>query len=299
MLAALGLSELVHAARCLESPGIACKADMIAQILELFGTRAAVFVGDRASDRDAAWENGLPHVHCAFGFAPSDETVEADAVIADLLELERLLGRRAEWIELALESAGFLRETLGPSPILGITGAPCAGKSLFARDAAAALARRGRAAQVVGLERFGDGALRQAPDGDPLRAVLDSALLERLLLGPRARHEPVHLPAGGAAAAELHIEPGELVLLEGPYLLDPRLRPRLARVIHLAAEEGTLLRRAAGSTARAGGAEALERFRGSRLSSQRDFERAYPAERHADLVLDGSNALGSWDPSAR
>lgn len=293
MLLALGLSELVHASRCLESPGVTCKADMIEQLLEHFQTRAAVFVGDRSSDRDAAWANGLPHVHCAFGFAPSDESVQAEAVIGDLLELECVLARRANWIASALERAGFLRKTLGQSPILGITGEPCAGKSLFARDAVAALARRGYVARVLELERFQGASPRAARSEDPLAQVLDLAVLERLLLAPRARGEEVVLPGGGAESLDLRIGPAELIVLEGAFLLDPRLRPHLARVIHLSADEDTLLRRAAGCAGRTGGEGALERFRGSLLSSQRAFERAYPSERHADLVVDASNALGS------
>lgn len=93
MLGMLRLGELVDEARCLQSPGVADKADMLADLLETFGTTSAVMVGDRASDGAAARANGLPFVHLASGFAPEDERIECDARIGALAELLSTLER--------------------------------------------------------------------------------------------------------------------------------------------------------------------------------------------------------------
>lgn len=76
-----GLATWIQEARCLDSPGISRKADMVGDLLLAFGTRRAVMVGDRLGDRDAAWANGLPHVHLARGYAVAGERVQAEAVI--------------------------------------------------------------------------------------------------------------------------------------------------------------------------------------------------------------------------
>src|SRR6185503_11005967 len=135
----LELRGLVRASYCRETPGIGSKADMLARLLADFGTRSAVMVGDRAGDRDAAWQNGIPHVHCAFGFAQNDEAVEAEGRIESLRALPALLARREGWIGRALERLGAFSR---PGLRLGITGGPAAGKTLFARDAGRLLAAR-------------------------------------------------------------------------------------------------------------------------------------------------------------
>lgn len=77
----LGLGRWIHAARCLASPGVRDKADMVGELLAVFGTRAAVVVGDRASDARAARAHGLPCVHVRAGYA-ADEPVPCEASIA-------------------------------------------------------------------------------------------------------------------------------------------------------------------------------------------------------------------------
>ena len=85
------------------------------------------------------------------------------------------------------------------------------------------------------------------------------------------------------------------MVLEGPFLLDPRLRTRLAVVLHLEAPADVLLRRAAG---RLGDTRALNDLFQRVLPLHRRFAERYPPERCADLVLDAANPLG-LDPSAR
>ncbi len=81
MMRGLGLEQWVEEPRCLDSAGIRDKADMVEDLLLTFGTRHAVMVGDRTGDRDAAWANGLPHVHLARGYAARGEEVDAEGRI--------------------------------------------------------------------------------------------------------------------------------------------------------------------------------------------------------------------------
>ena len=143
MLDSLSLRKWIEEPRCLDSPGVHRKADMIADILDRFETRSGVMVGDRASDRDAAWENGLPHIHLNSGFA--HEEVHCEATLDGLADLlPRLRGRRKMLEECA--------NRLGPQArIIGVTGGPCSGKSLFARDLARVL---GEGTEVVSLDDF-------------------------------------------------------------------------------------------------------------------------------------------------
>lgn len=293
---ALGLRPLVEGARCLDSPGIADKGDMVASLLEAFATRSAVMVGDRAGDRDAAWENGIPHVHCAFGFAPAGETVEAEARIGELADLADVLAVRGRWIRSALERLG----ALGPDPrplAAGVTGVRAAGKTLFARDAAAILRESGRPAVAVDLGLFSTPGAT-APGDDPLGRGYDLTALERELLAPHARGEAVRLarglpdPYGNRWPVELRVEPGAVLLLEGPYLLDPRLRPRLGRVVHLEASDEVACRRIAGREGRALGLDPVLAARTRDLPAMRRHEARHPP-RAADLRLSGENPLGA------
>ncbi len=65
---AFGLESVIDEARCAESPGIRSKAGMIEQILATFGTRDAVMIGDRESDREAAASNRVPFILYTGGF---------------------------------------------------------------------------------------------------------------------------------------------------------------------------------------------------------------------------------------
>ena len=273
MLTGLGLDRFVQDALCIESEGVRSKTDMLARLLERFGTRSAVMVGDRIGDRDAAWENGLPHVHCSFGFAPAGELVEAEARIEDLGELPRLLERRAAWIAGALERGGVLA---GEAPfVLGITGESGAGRSLFARDAARVLRASGLAAETLDAERF--------------RRPASSA--------PSTIEEWYDLDALEARVGELRASPPDaeapldVLLLEGPFLLDPRLQSRLDRVIHLEVSEPVRWRRIAGRD-RSLGTESLLRFRTEVWRLEQEHRARYAPGRLADLVLESETPFG-------
>jgi phosphoglycolate phosphatase len=290
MLDALELRGRVRGAYCRESPGIASKGDMIARLLEDFGTRSAVMVGDRSSDRDAAWENGIPHVHCAFGFAQGDEAVEAEGRIGALNELVALLERRGRWIEHALERVGaFERRGLR----LGISGGPAAGKTLFARDAARLVAARGRAVVAVSLADFAPA--HSAAGADPLEAAVDLARLERELLRPHEAGQSVPL-ARADLLGQRSLPAGAVLVLEGAALLGSRLRTGLDRLIHLDLPETVGWRRLRGRDGRGDDPTALPRALEERLSVQRALERRFPPRASADLVLDGTNPLGADSP---
>jgi phosphoglycolate phosphatase len=287
MLAALELGDLLRAAYCRESPGITSKADMVARLLVDFGTRSAVMVGDRASDRDAAWQNGIPHVHCAFGFAQGDEVVEAEGRIASLPELLPLLARRAGWITRALERVGAFER---PGMRIGITGGPAAGKTLFARDAGRLLAGRGRPVAALSLAAFAPG---HAPaDADPLEGAVDLEWLASELLRPHEAGREVRLPAPDLLG-QTRVPPGAVLLLEGPFLLGAKLRTGLHRLIHLDLPENVSWRRVLGREGPAAGSHGAPPLLESALLLQRAHEQRFPPRVAADLVLDGTNPLGA------
>jgi len=308
MLGNVGLGEFVEEARCLDSAGVRSKADMIAQLLDVFDTRSAVFVGDRATDRDAAWGNGLPHVHCDFGFAPSGERVAAEARVEDLGELQRVLARREAWIAGALEDAGVLGSlAAAPAPIaIGVTGGSASGKTLFARDAARVFRMRGVPARAASLDDFlrppDERGTPPGPDGDHLGFAFDLERLAAELLDPLAAGELAGDGAGDGRSDGRDdgrdAEPVDVLVLEGLFLLDPRLRSRLARVVALSVPEELVLRRAAARIAPSGDSAELVRLHRAYLPAQRAFAERFPAARHADLVLDASNPLGVDRPGA-
>lgn len=308
MLSSLGVGRFAHEARCLDSPGVTNKADMIEGLLDSFQTRSAVFVGDRVGDRDSAWANSIPHVHCAFGFAGAGEAIEAQAVIEDLGELLPRLSQRDAWIESALERAGVFRASRKPPFAVGVTGLPLAGKSLFARDAARLTRERGipaAAAELAAWQAQGEqtkgGGAHASSSEDPLAGVdlgaLERDLLTPLLRGDRVRCERTILdPLAPAQRHLVDLDPGGVLFLAGDGLLDPRLIGRLERTVWLEIGEDEALRRAAGREGRAFGPAPLEALRAGRLPGTRVHRERYDPERLADLVLAAGNPLG---PDAR
>jgi len=281
----VGLGALVDEGRCLDSPGIRNKTDMLRDLLATFGTRSAVMVGDRAADRDAAHANGLPHVHLSSGFAPASEEVACEAVIEDFLELLPRLERRNAWIAAALDELGFHG---GERPCsLGVTGRPGAGKTLFARDAARLLAVDGRAVRTVALDDFRRpaapasrlaGGVGLAPE-EHVTAVYDVEQLVGALLRPHARGEAVRL---ARPAHAIEVPAGALLVVEGPFLLHPRLRSQLDRVIQLELDEELRLTRLA-ARAQPGGPHD---------GADRAFDHRFDPAARASLVLAAGNPLG-------
>ncbi len=293
MMDGLGLSRWVEEARCLDSAGVRTKTDMVADILKTFDTRSAVMVGDRLGDRDAAWANGLPHVHLARGFAPVDEIVEAEATIECLVDLVPRLEQRTRWIEGALASMRVdLRD---PPRTIGVTGAPGSGKWLFARDMA----------RVLASAR--SGASTAASSAERADAAVVIALEEHLLPGVEkdlgstafvSSARPLDLLVQGYDLAGLDariaaLPRGTMAVLHGPFLAHPLLRPKLDRLVYLDVPEDLCLRRLAGRDARSQGTDALMRLRRHLLPASRAFDAAVPPREHADLVLDASNPLGT------
>lgn len=209
-LGKLGLAEFVREGRCLDTPGIATKADMVRDLLCTFGTRSAVMVGDRAGDRDAAHANAIPHVHLRSGFAPPGEHVECEAVIEDLRALLPRLWRRGTWILDALEQLGCL----GPAPPrrIALTGLPAAGKTLFARDALRLL--RARDIESVALEQVDRLDSLESYDRRIHLLIPTAQSLARLrALGPERE-------SSGRAVLELHRDLEERAVRENMIVLN-------------------------------------------------------------------------------
>jgi phosphoglycolate phosphatase-like HAD superfamily hydrolase/uridine kinase len=302
MMHELGLARFVEQARCLDSSRTPSKGAMVGDLLEAFGTRAAVMVGDRLGDRDAAWENGLPHVHVARGFAQPGEDVLCEATIECIGDLVPRLEQRAQWISSALDRLGFAaKNASGSAPrTLGITGHSGCGKSIFARDAAILLRARGHVAAVVALDDFlkqEDRAVDLASTAfvpveralDHLESAFEVDELVQRVLDPHARGEAIAFERG---VARVEVPAGAVLVVQGLFLLHPRLRARLERVVHLEVSETQSLRRVAGREARKHGPEHVLRVRRHFLPTQRSFDQRIDPARTADLVLDAENALG-------
>lgn len=277
-LHAQGLDEYVDEGRCLESPGTLNKADMVEDLLLTFGTRSAVMVGDRAVDRDAAHANGIPHVHLASGFAPASERVECEAVIEDLHSLLRRLRGRQRWIAGAFRALAV--DTVPSALRIGITGRSASGKTLFARDAAGLLRSRGLSVRRLSLDDYlaGDAPARRSLHGDPL---------------PPEEHLPRAFDLDAFLRAIEAPDPtASHLLVDGLFLAHPLLRPHLDLLVHLDVPTDLCLRRVRARELPLGRTAEVDLTRDSYLPAQEQFERAYPPERVADLVLHGANPLG-------
>ncbi|MEX1024537.1 MAG: HAD family hydrolase [Planctomycetota bacterium] len=278
MWEALGLARWMEAARCLASPGVLDKGDMLEQLLGLFGTRSAVMVGDRATDGAAAAANGLPFVFCRFGFAPEGEWLAPGGSIDDFGALGTQLDARTEALDRMLDTIGARRATFLPPAVLGVAGPPGSGATLLARD----LARRLDAA-------FLPLACYQA-------ATFDLAAFEREVLVPRARGERVVVrrecaDAGGVPeTVEVDVPPDRALVLESPALFDPSLSSRLDRLLVVEVADDVALGRLAGRDARRYGPGSLEPAR-RRLAAWRELTARVAPARVADLVVGLDNVL--------
>ena len=259
MLGELGLSDHVENAYCLDSPGVRNKSDMVRLFLERTGTRSAVMVGDRSGDRDAAWSNGIPHVHCAFGFSPGGAAVEAEATIEDLGALVPRLLDRTAWLEGLLE-----RLQPGPGAVIGVTGGVAVGKSLFARDLARLL---GAGARVLELDAYRQGS---PPPDRPLTAY-DLERFDRDWIGPAATERRADEP----------------LVVAGPFLLDPAFRSRLDHTVHLEVPAEVRRRRLA-----ARGERELARLRQELLPAVEAHAAHYRPDGLCDLEVEAANPLG-------
>jgi phosphoglycolate phosphatase len=270
MMTGMGIGRWIEEGRCLDSPRISNKADMVQDLLLTFGTRSAVMVGDRTGDRDSAWANGIPHIHLSRGYAVVGERVEAEAVLQGLDQLPgRLEARNGAldgWIDsLEIPSAGAT---------IGIAGKALSGRSLFARDLARRLEARGRATEILGTSAFVRDDWQPAASPDPLlesaQAVDLDALAERLAV-----------PRDGTVVR----------LVEGPGLVHPRVGVHLDRQVWLDVPPAVAERRARGRDARLGGPGAIERSYGR----WRALDQAVSASAlmgNLGVVVDASNALG-------
>ncbi len=209
MMGSLGLDRWIEEGRCLQSPGMSGKADMIEDLLHTFGTRSAVMVGDRRSDRDSAWANGIPYVHIPRGYGGLQEAVDAEAVLDAVDQVPRTLEERACFMH------GLLDQHGGAASI-AVEGMPLAGASLFARDLARAAAHRGDRAEVL---EGGEGEIRVHLVADE-ESLVRRARGQRIGPGPVERLKDVSLPAYRARVPEA---PSGALIVDGTNPILPSL----------------------------------------------------------------------------
>lgn len=297
MMENLALADFVEEARCLDTPHVHDKRGMVEDLLWTFGTRSAVMVGDRAGDREAAHANGIPHVHVESGFAPPGEELGAEATIADLGELLPRLEARRLWLAETLDALAL--PPAGRPRSLGVTGHSGAGKTLFARDLARLVRGAGEAVCALSLDSFARrGAAPDASAGplEHLDRLYDVDELRARVLEPHARGDEVAYerpdPRRPGATIAVRVPAGALLVVEGPFLGHPRVRPCLDRLLHLDAPDDLCLARIVGRDLATEGEAAVERARAALLPTERAFDAVYPPAERADVVLDAANPLG-------
>ncbi len=269
-LDSLGLRPLVDLPFSLDSPGVSNKVEMVAAILREAGTRRGVLVGDRSHDREAALRNGIPFVAFEPGYGSEEEWEGADARVSNHGDLLVLLGRRAGAIH-ALADEVVRRANGRDRPyFVGVTGAPGSGKSLLADDLRRVLGSLGIDARLLRLDDY-------RRKGPPLSSIG---------AGDHLAHA-FDLEAFAAALADTRTGSGRAAVVEGLFLLDPRVRPSLDFAIHLEAREEVALRRLEATR----GPEEARRARDLFLPAHAKFDAAHPPRRLADLRLDSSNPL--------
>lgn len=91
MMDDLGLNQWIGEARCLDSPGIRDKREMVSDVMLSFGADRGVMVGDRFGDMYAGRENGLYCVGYTGAFGDTAEVLRADLVIEHLEDLVKSL----------------------------------------------------------------------------------------------------------------------------------------------------------------------------------------------------------------
>ena len=287
-LGELGLSQWIEEGRCLDSRGVHNKADMISDLLLTFDTRRAVMVGDRAADRDAAWANGLPHLHLAQGYATAGEEVAAEAALDGMDELVPRLQERRNWIEGEIEALA-----IAPGArVIGIGGAAGSGKTLFARDMVQLLGERGRPARALDLEDYRRGAAPDAGAGADPTSGEDAWGAADLATFLKRTYDLEVLVDRELREARKSPRAGELLVLEGAWLSHPRLFTSLDRLLWLDCSPDVAWRRLQGRELRIGGRPALDRRLEQEAPLQALLEQVHPPRARADRVLDASNALG-------
>jgi len=262
VVSSLALDDWASELRCLDSPGIRDKGDMIEDILLSLGTRQAVMVGDRYGDEEAARSNAIPHVHVRTGYADASEGDTADLVLDDLSQLTAALRQRTVRVAEVLDELGVG----GRSLLLGVTGRRASGKTFFARDLARVARERGLASRVVDLSEY---RLETPTDPeDALGSHYDLPRLQEEVLEPYAADDGK-----------------ELLILEGSFLLDSRIATQLDRLVYLDLPAEACLARFRGREARLSGVAVLEEAREA-LALEERFETRFDPRR-ADLVVDG------------
>jgi hypothetical protein len=124
---------------------------------------------------------------------------------------------------------------------------------------------------------------------DHLERAYDVEGLIEGVVEPHRQGKDVRFERGGA---RIEVARDDVLILHGPFLLHPKLKPALDRIVHLEVSESQSLRRVAGRDARRSGPESLLAVRRHLLPTQRAFDEALAPSENADLVLDAENALG-------
>ena len=88
--------QYFHGIDTINNESIRDKSELVAYILKKYKLKPeeALLVGDRQSDRDAAYENGVPFIACRYGHGEPSEWKDALLLIDSIADLESYLPLR-------------------------------------------------------------------------------------------------------------------------------------------------------------------------------------------------------------
>ena len=205
----LGLGRFVEQGRCLDSPGVGDKADMLGQLLEVFGTRSALMVGDTTGDARSASRAGVPFVHFAGSGAPRPEGVPVAGSLGAWGEFAGLVGERTARLREFIRSHP---RVFAPGACIQVVGLRCSGASLLARDLARAwAAEAGQPCGFLCLDETRDG-----PQREDRRGASPESVAQAVAGARKAGQKLAGTVVEGAALCQLdpsHV-PGSLLLVE-------------------------------------------------------------------------------------
>ncbi len=91
VIEALDLNQFLDIKRCIGVEEGSTKASIIAQFLQELNSKKAVVVGDRYYDIESGKANDCITIGCLYGYGKEEDFEDADFLIEDIRELQRIL----------------------------------------------------------------------------------------------------------------------------------------------------------------------------------------------------------------
>ncbi|MDA3804099.1 HAD-IA family hydrolase [Clavibacter sp. CT19] len=185
--------------------------------------------------------------------------------------------------------------------LLGITGPDTSGKSRLAEAVRAEVVRAGRRCTVVHVDDFHnprsvrydsslserDAYLTRSIDTRRLVAEVLAPLRQAGSLETRLRHLDLATDTY-SIEREYRVRPGDIVIVEGIFLLRDELRAHLDRVVHLHVDPQEMLDRGFRRDVPEQGPDVMRKYHEKYIPGQQEHLRAHPPREHADVIVDNT-----------